>query len=588
MASTTGSRSSGAGRAGAGRGDGRPAAARHVGAGLVEPSRFARLRLALAQLPITVAHLVRFAAVLLALVIGSEQILGSTRNVLIYGGLATYIVVTTPSRRTLLLDLTDTAAVLALVAVYGGLTNPYLPVMIAMVGVVGSSGSMLRGLLAGVTVSATVVGMTAVGGALTTARLAALSPALALLPLTGVTGALGRRVFGRRAAEGRETLELTNLLLSDLRELVDSVPGGLDVATISSAALAEIRATSEAEFGVLLINNQGLLVPVTSFGMQEVPLTPLRLEDVTGLLEPVDPRIVTADQLPAGVADLAGRTPYCGVASLREPSGDGISAVMLVGYREAEAVRSLRTRLAEVAGDTALALDNARLLADTHQESVASARRQIAHDLHDGLAQSLTHLRMELELLGMGAEDEELQRELIRLARVVERALSEVRGTIAGLRSPVTPRGLVEAVRRHVDDLDGLGGTAVRMEVHGTPRLSEDGEDQVLRVAQEAISNALRHSGGDEVVVSLRQSDDCLTLTVEDDGFGIDDLTSDSEGGGVGMSAMRDRTRRLGGTLDVRERPRGGTTVELTVPTGAHPPPRDRSAARPPTTPPRR
>lgn len=531
-----------------------------------------RLRLGFAQFPVSVAHLLRVGAVLLTLLAGQARIVTSVEHAVIFGLVALYVAVTTLRERTLLLDLADLAVALTLAGVLGGVTNVYLPVIMALIGAIGSSGSVVRGAAAGLGVSLAIMAFVVFSGNLSMSRVIELSPALSLLPLTGITGGLARRVLGPEQDEGREALELTNLLLTDLRRLVKSVPGGLDVSTVSWAALAELRARSDAQFGAVMVNNQGLLMPVASFGLQDVPLAPVRLEDVATVLESVDPRILSAAQLSEALSEMLGKTPYCGLASLRKPESREITGVIGVGYGDLESVGTLRRHLSEVAGDTSLALDNARLLADTHQESVASARRQIAHDLHDGLAQSLTHLRMELELLGLGASDPELEEELERLGRVVERSLGEVRGTIAGLRAPLTPRGLVQALRRHVDDLDGLGGIAVRLEASGSPELSEESRGQVLRVAQEALSNALRHSGADEIVVHLAQQDDHLVLRVEDDGRGIKPDDQPAPEGGVGMTTMRHRADRLNGRLELRSRPGGGTVVELVIPTGDNAP----------------
>ncbi|HSK24946.1 MAG TPA: ATP-binding protein, partial [Egicoccus sp.] len=92
--------------------------------------------------------------------------------------------------------------------------------------------------------------------------------------------------------------------------------------------------------------------------------------------------------------------------------------------------------------------------------------------------------------------------------------------------------------------------------------------EQVLRVAQEALSNALRHARAERITVTLERDTAALELTVEDDGIGLRG-PSPTAGGGVGMRSMRERATLLGGSLDVRERRGGGTVVHLRCPTAS-------------------
>jgi signal transduction histidine kinase len=114
-----------------------------------------------------------------------------------------------------------------------------------------------------------------------------------------------------------------------------------------------------------------------------------------------------------------------------------------------------------------------------------------------------------------------------------------------------------------LSDLRGLGGPEIIFDARGEVRLRHDIEAEVFRIAQEAVSNALRHSGARTVRVSLASGVTTVTLTVEDDGTGIQSKRTTDRVGGVGLGAMRERAELIGATLEVKNATRGGTIVTL-------------------------
>lgn len=191
--------------------------------------------------------------------------------------------------------------------------------------------------------------------------------------------------------------------------------------------------------------------------------------------------------------------------------------------------------------------------------AVVEERSRIAADLHDGLAQDLAFLAMQSERLS--AHDERLA----DFAEVARHALAESRGAIENLQltdAPIAPalasiaRGLASRHRTSlVLDLDeGL---------EATPQV----RDQLLRIAGEAITNAIRHGRPAQINVRLSGEHGQIRLSVLDDGAGFDPETA-AEGadGGLGLPGMRRRTERLGGVFRVRSQPGKGTSVEVVVP----------------------
>jgi signal transduction histidine kinase len=191
------------------------------------------------------------------------------------------------------------------------------------------------------------------------------------------------------------------------------------------------------------------------------------------------------------------------------------------------------------------------------QRSVAEERRRIARDLHDGVAQSLAHLRLELDLISRRHED--VRADADRLSRVAERALADVRSTLSGLRAR---RDLASALGAYLDDLQGPSQPSISFESSEIRGTTPELEMEVYRVAQEAVSNALRHANAHEVHVRIQILENSLVLKVEDDGLGIPAVRRR----GVGMRSMAERAERLGAHLVVGARAGGGTSVVLEVP----------------------
>jgi signal transduction histidine kinase len=137
---------------------------------------------------------------------------------------------------------------------------------------------------------------------------------------------------------------------------------------------------------------------------------------------------------------------------------------------------------------------------------------------------------------------------------------------IDGLAPPeLVAGGLTESVRGYALMAGGTHGTEVVVRAAGLPDLDPVRETAVYRVAQEAIGNALRHSGARRVTVSLRQRQRSVVLEVSDDGCGFD---AGAPQAGLGLSSMRERASSAGGRLTVVSAPATGTRVRLSVPGG--------------------
>jgi two-component system sensor histidine kinase UhpB len=213
-----------------------------------------------------------------------------------------------------------------------------------------------------------------------------------------------------------------------------------------------------------------------------------------------------------------------------------------------------------------------RLEDERRRSSTASLRAlererlRVARDLHDGVGQSMTALLLVFDRLARGASND-VRGDARSGQELTRHALEEVRTIVDRLRpDPIEELGLAEALRSLVDRVSRHARAEVVADVTGElPALDADAELAIYRIAQEAITNALRHAGAQHIALRLtRPSGAVLELEVADDGRGL----QPGERGepGHGLRGMRERAVALGATLAVRRGERGGTRVRLTLP----------------------
>jgi len=190
-------------------------------------------------------------------------------------------------------------------------------------------------------------------------------------------------------------------------------------------------------------------------------------------------------------------------------------------------------------------------------------RARVARDLHDEVNQSLTGLLLRLEAAREAAPPE-LEAELAETKALAHQAMRELLSLARQLRpTALDDLGLVAAIGGQVEQL-ARGEIEAGLDVDGDfSELGDDAQLVVYRVAQEALSNAARHSGAGRVDVKLRRRGVDVELEVADDGRGF---AFDESEGGLGLAGMRERALLIGGELTIESRPGRGTTVRLTVP----------------------
>lgn len=218
------------------------------------------------------------------------------------------------------------------------------------------------------------------------------------------------------------------------------------------------------------------------------------------------------------------------------------------------------------AAHAAIALTNARLYERGRELTVAEERARLARDLHDAVSQKLFSARVKASAAAVLVERDPARAvaEMRSVAAVAGEAHTELRAVIDGLAPPdLANGGVAGSLRSYAKFAGRTHGTAVRVVAADLPPLGAQREAAVYRVAQEALHNALRHSGASDIAVTLAMRQRRVVLEVTDDGVGF---ATRPPPGGLGLLSMRERANSVGGALTIRTAPGAGTRVRLSIP----------------------
>lgn len=217
-----------------------------------------------------------------------------------------------------------------------------------------------------------------------------------------------------------------------------------------------------------------------------------------------------------------------------------------------------------LAQQATLAMQLADLSEQARETAVLEERNRLAREIHDTLAQGFTGIVIQLEaaedILAEGADVAEALAHLARARTLARDSLAEARRSIRALRPlAMESDGLPGALQQAADRLATGTETTAEVIIQGQRRpLPEQVESELLRIAQEALNNVLKHASATAVTVELRYAPDAITLTVADDGQGFDPQASAQ---GFGLLGMRERADRLGAVLTIDSHAGQGTKV---------------------------
>jgi signal transduction histidine kinase len=238
----------------------------------------------------------------------------------------------------------------------------------------------------------------------------------------------------------------------------------------------------------------------------------------------------------------------------------------------------------EVANQMAVALHNAHLYEELHAahqrlqmlnhrllEAQETERHHLARELHDEMGQALTFLRIQLEEIDIAAMDASLSNRLKESTALIVKILDQVRNLSLDLRPLILDDlGLAAAVRWYVSRKSQITGFAVNFQSDlDNVQLPAEIETACFRVAQEAVTNILRHSGAKHVSLDLSKRNGEILFSIRDDGIGFDVEKAHKrslKGESLGLLGMRERISLLGGQLEIESVPSCGTEVRVRVP----------------------
>ena len=197
-------------------------------------------------------------------------------------------------------------------------------------------------------------------------------------------------------------------------------------------------------------------------------------------------------------------------------------------------------------------------------------RTRVSREIHDRLLQNLVALTLEFDEAAYNDESPGPRGQLVRWRKLVEQYIVEARQSIWNLRSPVVEeRGFTALLKENCErSVSEKGSDYLKFSVTGHPRdCSANAEEQVLRIAQEAVLNASRHAQANTVRVELAFEEQHLSLTVSDDGSGFEPASlAHHNGDHYGLRMMRERAETMGGLFDIASTRGEGTVVSVRVP----------------------
>jgi signal transduction histidine kinase len=219
-----------------------------------------------------------------------------------------------------------------------------------------------------------------------------------------------------------------------------------------------------------------------------------------------------------------------------------------------------------LAAHAAIAIANARLYERTRELSILAERNRLALELHDAVSQKLFGLVLSAESAAtlVDRDPPAARDQVVKLQTLAQEALDELRSLVFELRPPDLEKdGLCGALRKHVEVLCRVDQREIELDLDADVTLDPRRDAEVLRIAQEALQNALRHAGPARIRVSLHRDGDGLLLEVADDGAGFDPAAPGLRSRRLGLTSMEERAERLGARLAIRSTAGAGTTVRL-------------------------
>jgi signal transduction histidine kinase len=368
-------------------------------------------------------------------------------------------------------------------------------------------------------------------------------------------------------------------LLTQLRTVARQLPGAtLDPGGIAEHLIEEVRSIAPVDrIAVLSDSGGGRLVVLAQAGADRVDWeTSLDTDSaIADAWASQQPQVTTRSQ--ARTASTARE-----VSTVVVPLTAGIRTIGLVAVetdRGGAYPPYVVTQISNCVAHASLRLEAALLFDDVRSLATNQERQRLAREIHDGIAQELVMVGYGIDnaLATLPQKATESTIELRNLRTEVTRVINELRLSLFELRTQVDrQRGLTEAIADYARAIAAAGGLRVHFSLEeSTARLPAATEAELLRIAQEAITNARKHAGAQNLWVSCEIDPPYARIEVSDDGNGIGSVRTD---GRYGLAIMKERAERIRGQLEITPRISGGTSVAVVLGTS----PRRSSLRTPP------
>jgi two-component system nitrate/nitrite sensor histidine kinase NarX len=246
-----------------------------------------------------------------------------------------------------------------------------------------------------------------------------------------------------------------------------------------------------------------------------------------------------------------------------------LGAFLLADQRPQAFTQRQVTLLSAIANQTALITRNSQLYARLESQAILEERSRLAREIHDGLVQTLGYLKLQISRMQGWVEKDDLDRlrvEISDLRDVLEEAYAEARDAITGLRVEPGVKDTLESILAgHVQSFSARYQLPVELSIEGDGRQLQPAVVlHLLRIVQEGLTNIRKHAQASRAWVDVRYRPEGLTLTISDDGRGIDPQAM-QQAGLRGLQFMRERAKSLDGRLAIHPRQPQGTEVRITI-----------------------
>jgi signal transduction histidine kinase len=218
-----------------------------------------------------------------------------------------------------------------------------------------------------------------------------------------------------------------------------------------------------------------------------------------------------------------------------------------------------------LAANAAIAIENARLSDQLRKLAVIEERDRISMELHDGIIQSIYAIGIKLELTRLTIHSVELEKQIKAVNEDLNRVIEDLRRYIRNLRAGVEfSVSLREQLEEILERFRQVSPARIVMDVSRSfTQLTEARLHALIQITREALSNIVRHSNATEVYLDLHETATHINLVISDNGNGFD---VEAVSPGIGLHNIRQRTKHLGGTVEIVSQPGRGATITVSLP----------------------